>query len=305
MFTQPQMSRVPRQYAGGGGVFGKKSLDQMQAELLSKEGLSRRALFGLRPDYPLATKQEPLSKVEQEVQRAEQAARKKGEAPSVTASRVDVDPGTGRKKSIMESVTETPVSRRTVLKTAGSQVAQSMLPMGDLMRLAGAPAVTSPVGAIAQAARTVPATSALTEAMMPGLVARGMKQGIEDPNEMVQFVTGKLGSRMKNIYPENIEDAFRALSNPYEQDLSPLMEELTSPAESWVYLTGLGGAYDPSLAVMKQSMRSMKQSNPEVYEIMKNYIRDAAAASAEEAILRGERIPFNVRSSMGRYKVGD
>lgn len=267
-------------YAGGGGVFGKKSLDQMQAELLSKEGLSRRALFGLRPDYPLATKQEPLSKVEQEVQRAEQAARKKGEAPSVTASRVDVDPGTGRKKSIMESVTETPVSRRTVLKTAGSQVAQSMLPMGDLMRLAGAPAVTSPVGAIAQAARVAPALPVTMESVIAGAMSQGLRK-----REVINEALRKFPDQDF----EDVEDVYRTLKDPYRYinfDASDIdLVEAARPAET---MRGFIGAPSESpLFSMRPYMRALRQASPEVYGRARTYSKDTAESAIEDLIDRG------------------
>lgn len=261
MFTQPQMSRVPQQYAGGGGVFGKKSLDQMQAELLSKEGLSRRALFGLKPDYPLATKQEPLSKVEQEVQRAEQAARKKGEAPSVTASRVDVDPGTGRKKSIMESVTETPVSRRTVLKTAGSQVAQSMLPMGDLMKLAGAPAVTSPVGAIAQATQSAMPLVPMT---VQGLIARAAKMGLDEDQTIA------LLEKMGAASADDVQFMLPVMRKPYDfyEDLG---DEQMSRAKAMANL--INEDLTKPMA-MRGPLREIKRENPSMYKELKQAAQD-------------------------------
>jgi hypothetical protein len=248
-------------FAGGGGVFGKKSLDQMQAELLSKEGLSRRALFGLKPDYPLVTKQEPLSKVEQEVQRAERAARKKGEAPSVTASRVDVDPGTGRKKSIMESVTETPVSRRTVLKTAGSQVAQSMLPMGDLMKLAGAPAVTSPVGAIAQATQSAMPLVPMT---VQGLIARAAKMGLDEDQTIA------LLEKMGAASADDVQFMLPVMRKPYDfyEDLG---DEQMSRAKA---LANLINTDMNKPMQMRGPLREIKRENPDMYKELKEAAQD-------------------------------
>lgn len=267
-------------FSGGGKALGKKSLDEMQAELLSKEGLSRRALFGLKPDYPLAKTPEPLSKVEQEVKRAEQAARSQGQAPSVTASRVDVDPGTGSKKSLMQSVTETPVSRRTVLKTAGSQVAQNVLPMGDLMKLAGAPAVTSPVGAIAQAARVAPALPVTMESVMAGAIGQGMRKR-EAINEALRKFPGQDF--------DDAEDVYRTLKDPYRYinfDSSDIdMVEAARPADT---MRGFIGAPSESpLFSMRPYMRALKQASPEVYGRARTYSKDTAESALEDLIDRG------------------
>lgn len=308
MFTQPQMSRAPQQYATGGGVLadqttpdmsdggqmlsaaqpfsgggkalGKKSLDEMQAELMSKEGLARRSLFGLKPQYPVAVKNEPLSKVEQEVKRAETAARKEGQAPSVTASRVDVDPGTGSKKSLMESVTETPVSRRTVLKTAGSQVAQSMLPMGDLMKLAGASAVISPVGAIAQAARVAPALPVTMESVIAGAMSQGLRKR-EVINEALRKFPGQDF--------DDVEDVYRTLKDPYRYinfDSSDIdLVEAARPAET---MRGFIGAPSESpLFSMRPYMRALRQASPEVYGRARTYSKDTAESAIEDLIDRG------------------
>lgn len=248
-------------YAGGGGVFGKKSLDEMQAELLSKEGLSRRALFGLKPDYPLAKTPEPLSKVEQEVKRAEQAARKQGQAPSVTASRVDVDPGTGRKKSIMESVTETPMSRRTVLKTAGSQVAQNVLPMGDLMKLAGAPAVTSPVGAIAQATQSAMPLVPMT---VQGLIARAAKMGLDEDQTIA------LLEKMGAASADDVQYMLPVMRKPYDfyEDLGV---EQMSRAKAMANL--INEDLTRPMA-MRGPLREIKRENPGMYKELKQAAQD-------------------------------
>lgn len=307
MFTQPQVSRAPQQYAeggpvmpdhtqpdmsdggqmiadpnlyaGGGRVLGK-TLDEMQAELMSKEGLARRSLFGLKPQYPVAVKNEPLSKVEQEVKRAETAARKEGQAPSVTASRVDVDPGTGSKKSLMESITETPVSRRTVLKSAGSQVMQSMLPMGDLMKMAGAPAVTSPVGAIAQAARVAPVLPVTMESVMAGAIGQGLRKR-DAINETLRRFPGEDF--------EYAEDVYRTLKDPYRYvnfDASDIdMVEAARPAET---MRGFIGAPSESpLFSMRPYMRALRQASPDVYNRAKTFSKDTAESAIEDLIDRG------------------
>lgn len=258
-------------FSGGGKALGKKSLDEMQAELLSKEGLSRRALFGLKPDYPLAKTPEPLSKVEQEVKRAEQAARSQGQAPSVTASRVDVDPGTGRKKSIMESVTETPMSRRTVLKTAGSQVAQNMLPMGDIAKALDVP-MTAPISAIQQATRAAPIAPSAA-----ALMAQAVKMGL-DEDEAVKYVMSRVA---KPLDEEGLGLMHSTISDPY----SAILDD-----PDWLYkfnkrgkrgeLMGPGELMSVQLGVPRESLKSTLRDirsviTPEEYGSMKNAVRDA------------------------------
>lgn len=251
-------------YQKGGSVFGKKSLDEMQAELLSKEGLSRRALFGLKPDYPLAKTPEPLSKVEQEVKRAEQSARSQGQAPSVTASRVDVDPGTGRKKSIMESVTETPVSRRTVLKTAGSQVAQNVLPMGDLMKLAGAPAVTSPVGAIAQATKAARPTVPLVPLTAQGVIARAARMGLDEDETIALLEKMNVADEYDVLY------MMPGMRNPYDfyEDFG---SEQMSRARA---LANLINTDMNKPMQMRGPLREIKRENPDMYKELKEAAQD-------------------------------
>ena len=278
MFTQPQMSRAPQQYAKGGKVLGK-TLDEMQAELMSKEGLSRRSLFGLKPQYPVAVKNEPLSKVEQEVKRAETAARKEGQAPSVTASRVDVDPGTGRKKSVMESVTETPVSRRTVLKTAGSQAMQSMLPMGGIAKALDVPAAVSPAGAIAQAARAVPAVPVLTSPF--AIAAKMLREG-----KPVEDIASAVGMHHDDF---GFDYMMSKLEDP-SQYLRSDLPTLKTPSETLNEILHLEdripaiGSSKWSSFAMRPELRQLKHADPKAYKRMLEAARDVSMASGETAV---------------------
>jgi hypothetical protein len=256
-------------YAKGGKV-GTKTLDEMQAELMSKQGLTRRSLFGL----PTQSQQYPLSKVEQEVQRIEQQARKKGEAPAVSTARVDVDPGTGSKRSVMESLVETPMSRRTVLKTAGSQAMQSMLPMGDVAKALDVPV---PTGALSQATQAAPVIPVVTEAMIPGLVAEGLQMGLSFPRVM-KMVQGELGTGLKNLGEADIERMYYNLFDPYSATNIP---GTTRAGDAWRAMTGVEGAFGFPFTQLRQSMRSVRKADPELYETLKKLSRDIAEYGPE------------------------
>jgi hypothetical protein len=205
----------------------------------------------------------------------------------------------------MESIAETPVSRRMVLKTAGSQAMQSMLPIGDIAKALDVPVPTGVAGALSQATRAAVPTS-FVEAAIPGLVAKGIKEGIEYSDDMVDFIRDALGGKALRVPEESIEHAFRSMSDPYARDISGMVANPAPLKDLWLEMTGLADVSNrPALGLTKQSMRSVKQANPEVYEAMKNFIRDASAASLEGLAARGERIPFNVRSDIGRYKAGE
>lgn len=246
-----------------GGKVATKTLDEMQAELMSKEGLSRRSLFGLKPQYPVAKVNEPLSKVEQEVKRIEQQAGKSGLAPKVSTARVEVDPGTGSRKSVMESIAETPLSRRQVLKTAASQAAQSVLPVGDIAKLVGAPAVTSPVGAIAQAAK---AAMPLVPMTVQGVIARAAKMGLNEDE------TVALLKKMGMADEADVQYMLPTMRSPYDfyEDLgigemsraramaNLINEDLTKPM------------------AMRGPLREIRRENPAMYQELKRAAQDIA-----------------------------
>jgi len=285
--TQPDITDAGRiladlsPYAKGGMATGgiktatkAKTLDEMQAELIGKQGLTRRSLFGL----PTQSQQYPLSKVEQEVQRIEQQARKKGEAPSVTSTRVDVDPGTGSKRSVMESIAETPVSRRMVLKTAGSQAIQGMLPMGDVAKALDVPAPTGVAGALSRATQAAPVIPVVTEAMIPGMIAEGLKMGYSFPRIM-RMIESDLGTGLKNVGADDIERAYYNMFDPFSATSG--FERKVTPGEAWQSLTGVERAYGSPMGKMRQSMRSVKAADPELYNTLKTLSRDIAEYGLE------------------------
>jgi len=88
--------------AGGGLI--KKALGT-----LSKEA------DALKPTFKMPGPDMPLAKIPES-------------APKVTEKTVEVKPGGAKAQKVTQSVIETPLSRRQVIKTAGSQVAQKVIP---------------------------------------------------------------------------------------------------------------------------------------------------------------------------------
>jgi hypothetical protein len=208
------------------------------------------------------------------VQRIEQQARKKGEAPAVSTARVDVDPGTGSKRSVMESLVETPMSRRTMLKTAGSQAMQSMLPVGDIAKALDVPV---PTGALSQATQAAPVIPVVTEAMIPGLVAEGLQMGLSFPRVM-KMVQGELGTGLKNLGEADIERMYYNLFDPYSATNIP---GTTRAGDAWRAMTGVEGAFGFPFTQLRQSMRSVRKADPELYETLKKLSRDIAEYGPE------------------------
>lgn len=258
-----QMFMDPMPFAGGGKVLGK-NLDQMQAELMSKQGLSRRSLFGL----PTQSQQYPLSKVEQEVQRIEQQARKKGEAPAVSTTRVDVDPGTGSKRSIMESLVETPVSRRTVLKTAGSQAMQSMLPVGDMIKAAG---IANPVSTAVNVAKEAAPVMPLVPMTLQGVIARAARMGLDEDQ------TVALLKKMNMADEDDVLYMLSPMRNPYDfyEDLG---EEAMTPLKAMANLINEDAAKPMA---MRGPLREIKRENPAMFKELKQASRDIAEYGLE------------------------
>lgn len=247
-----------------GGKVGTKTLDEMQAELMNKQGLTRRSLFGL----PTQSQQYPLSKVEQEVQRIEQQARKKGEAPAVSTARVDVDPGTGSKRSVTESLVETPMSRRTVLKTAGSQAMQSMLPMGDMIKAAG---IANPVSAAMNVAKEAAPVMPLVPMTLQGVIARAARMGLDEDQ------TVALLKKMDMADEDDVLYMMSPMRNPYDfyEDLG---EEFITPLQAMANLINENAAKPMA---MRGPLREIKRENPAMFKELKQASRDIAEYGLE------------------------
>jgi hypothetical protein len=274
-----------RAFAGGGRV--KKTVQQMADELMTKgtkvvdkPDLARRSLFGLKAqpamDFPLARiDDKALTRLEKEFG-------KEGKAPTLTEKTTTVSPDAGATKSTLKSITETPLSRRTVLKSAAGQAMQSMLPMDELAKLADIPAAATPVGAMAQAARAAPALPVTVESVLAAAMNRGLKK---------QEAIDVAAARFPEFDFNEIEDRWRVLKDPYRQigehsdDADVDLLEMSRPAEN---MRGIIGApMSGPLMATRPYMRALKEASPRIYGKAREFSKDAAESSLEGMIDRG------------------
>lgn len=225
-----------------------------------KEGvnLARRSLFGLRPSQEMAGRelapvQRDLDRMQAELNRAEKAA------PKVEERSVTIDPGKGSAKvtDVVKKVAETPVSRRTVLKSAAGQVMQQALPassFADLMK---------PVEVAKQAVQAAAPSYSL--ASVPGLVAKLMREGMT-PEEAGRAVE-KMVPNVLEKWPEMVAERIRAPaeSMPLVDEGTPLMSifgEMIKPGFQ-------RGPYS-----LRPQMRELQRLSPEDYSALKETARD-------------------------------
>ena len=264
-----------RRYASGGGV--KKTVQQMADEMLLRGGKTaakpdpaRRSFLGLRPqsvmDMPIARLDDAgLAKLERQYG-------KEGKAPTVTEQTTTVSPDAGRTKSTLKSVIETPVSRRTVLKSAAGQAMQGVLPKGALPSVADVAAL--PVESVAQSlAPTIPI---MTEAMIPGMVAQGIQSGLPF-SRIMRSIRGELGTGLKNLDETDIERIYENMMDPYSaaQGFEDAVRG-TTPGQAWLSMTGADKAFGTSTGKLRESMRAVKEADPELYETLRTLSRDVS-----------------------------
>jgi hypothetical protein len=166
----PQPRHEMRAFNKGGGV--KKTLQEMADSLLlrgvktaDKPNLARRLLFGLKAQPALDL---PLARIDDiEKSLTKDMGKDLAKAPAITEKTVTVDPGKGAAKSTLKSISETPMSRRSVLSAAAGQVLRGALPgvgdavptpdlLGEIAKIvdvakpmqAAAPAFTNPIAII-------------------------------------------------------------------------------------------------------------------------------------------------------------
>jgi hypothetical protein len=166
-----------------------------------------------------------------------------------------------------KSVLDAPVSRRSVLQSGVGQLARGVLPMGEML-----PGVAKVVNAVQQAAEiAVPRT--VTEAMVPGLVAEGLKNGYSFPRIM-KMVEGELGTGMRNINEADIERMYENLRDPYSATDMGMFPNRTTAGDAYRSMTGVEGAFGSPLRQLRESMRSVREADPDLHEILKGLSRD-------------------------------
>ena len=248
-----QAAPKPRRFNKGGSA--KKTLDEMAAELMrkgtkvaDKPDLSRRGFFGLgsNPAFPLANLDtKALEKMQSDL---------KG-APAITEKTVTIDPGKGAAKSTLKSLSETPVSRREVLKTAAGQVVRGALPdlggLGDVAKIAESAA--DPMAAIG-----VPSG-------MPGLIAAGLSNGMSE-EDVIRMILDTY--RRKGVTPGQVEGVVGSIKDP----TSVMFEEPVGAGRAMMEMIGTEG----SPLSNRGALRYMRKVAPEKYDELRQTAKDVA-----------------------------
>ena len=282
-----------RGYQKGGGV--KKTVQQMADELLLKgakttdaPNLSRRSFFGLRAQPPADF---PLARLDDKaLARLEQQYGKEGRAPAFTERTTTVSPDAGATRSTLRSITETPMSRRSVMQAAAGQIMRRALPgVGDVV-----PGVSDvlPVAPIAKAVeavtRAAPVLPVTLESVLAGAIGQGDK--MKDAINLAR-------QQFPGYDPDLVKDVYWTLKNPYnnvhldadDADLADFFG-MSRPAENMRAFTGAPS--DSPLYSMRPYMRALKQASPKVYDTAKAYSKDTAMDSvegmAQSGLLRNE-----------------
>ena len=223
--------------------------------------LGRRALFGLRPTQEMAGRelapvQRDLDKMRAELNKAERTA------PKVEEKSITIDPGKGATKvtDVVQKVAETPVSRRTVLKSAASQVAQSALPthsFADLMKPA-------------EIVKDVVAPIASADALVPGLVAKAMKMGL-DEDQVARFVGQNLPKGVQGAEKIDTGTMRYLFDAPYEFASNPSFE---GASRLEVMRDILQQPAQGSPFQLRGALRGVQRENPDVYKNLKETATD-------------------------------
>jgi hypothetical protein len=245
----------PQPFNKGGGV--KKTLDQMAAEMMQKgvklgdkPDLARRGFLGLgkASDFPLAKLDKDMFK----------------NAPAITEKTVTIDPGKGAAKSTLKSLSETPMSRREVLKSTAGQALRGVLPdLGGLSAMGNVAKVVE--SAVPKAASVMPET-------LQGLIAHFAKKGL-DEDDTIKMLE-KLG------YDEDdVMYMLNPMRNP-DEFISDLGEDAMSPARALSNLINSGTDKQPM--TMRGPLREIKRENPAMYNDLIRAARDISEYGFED-----------------------
>lgn len=304
----------PIRKAGGGGIF-KKTLDEMQAELAKKGAkatkaadpdLSRRAFFGLSPktDFPLANI--PTSELE-----------KLRNAPSITEKTTTVKPSSTAPKieETVKKVAETPVSRRTLLKSASGQVLKGVLPE------TGLPGVEDIAKQVAEGAApsggigmTIPAS------ILRELGKLGEDYWSADYTKYAPQIAKELNvpeQTVKNI-AANMEGVLGQEGLSIARDLFSFQPFWLRPSDVAKTAVGIDPAKSGGIGSLKPIFRSMKQADPEMFSRFKEGVKDFTmghnesmfnpwnlpldeAKALHQKFLRGEKSYKDVSDFFNKY----
>lgn len=321
-----EMRAAPRRFQKGGSA--RKTLQQMMDELLVRgtkttvkdtPDIGRRALFGLRPQLDL-----PLAKIHPDIEKATESQLTKAlkGAPQVTEKSVEVNPAKGSIKSTLQSVANTPLSRRTVLSATAGQALRHMIPgldalapgMGDVAKVAD-------IAKVADTVTNVAAPAVMTTDMIPGFMLSVMKAGaskddalkmvmdkfkLQRPvadhdrflptleNPIIDPVTGKPTEKdfMLDMLYDTLGDPSIASDNKYFiEPLRPTeaLKDLLSPS----YID-----FDTPPMKLRGALRSMKEADPDRYRGLIEHARDYSMNTGETAVESGMMTPRNLERYM-------
>ena len=276
-FPTPEMQKAViesmNHYAGGGL---RKSVQEMAEELLKKgvktedkPDLGRRSLLGMSGYKPPQEFPMDLAKqINEEVIKA-------GKAPQIVHNTTEVTPS--GQKSILESLIQTPISRRQVVKSMASQAGQAMLPAPLIHEATSLlPKVIEPLSSLQSAAPVANKMSVFE--MLPGLIAKGIDQGLSG-SKLEDFVMENSG------HPFDISHHIDSIS---QQMINPEIKgyhdfDIHHPSEVLQGIIDPYGAMSPeSIYSLRPTLRHMKEQSPERYHETMNNARDISMGQIED-----------------------
>lgn len=247
--------------AAAAGLLALTPAESEAGKLKTGVDLARRSLFGLRPSQDMAGRelaplQKDLDRMQAELAKAPKVEQKTTTVtPSPTAPKIE---------QTVKSIAETPVSRRTVLKTAAGQVMQNALPassFADLMKPA----------TVAKQAVQAAAPAALSMDALPALLGEAIRKGM-DEKQAVDYVRQLLPDAEKRYF---VDDMYHTYKNP---ELFHVEGEPQGAGEIMRSMMGMksgeiGG--DP-LSSMRPRIRAMRERAPEMYDELRQTAKDIA-----------------------------
>jgi hypothetical protein len=259
--------------AAAAGLLALTPAESEAGKVKTGVDLARRSFFGLRPSQDMKGRE--LVPVQKDLDRMQAELAK---APKVEQKTTTVQPSPTAPKieQTVKSIAETPVSRRTVLKSAAGQAIQGALPassFADLMK---------PATVAKQAVQAMAPAAAVTASSVPALMAKAVKMGM-DSDEALAFVKRELGESAETVMAkQDPELLYDTLKDPFESIVDDpewlykfkngKQDRLMGPGELLQVQLGQGETPGP----LKETLRALKaEMSPEDYANMKNAMKDA------------------------------